>query len=186
VEQVKDTQISDHPLPACTVSISPHVKSRESTAKIMWTVNACLLPPLILSVCIFGFQTLITTLVSVLSCVITEAVSQKLLHRPITIKDGSAVITGLLLADVIPPGVPLLLLGDIVVCPPVVGINAETSGHSFERELSLVILHGLLHLFGMDHDTEERKNHMWLLQELYWDKIEQSLPHKFKRDGESS
>lgn len=86
----------------------------------------------------------------------------------------------------IPPGVPLLLLGDIVVCPPVVGINAETSGHSFERELSLVILHGLLHLFGMDHDTEERKNHMWLLQELYWDKIEQSLPHKLKRDGESS
>lgn len=72
----------------------------------MWTVNACLLPPLILSVCIFGFQTLITTLVSVLSCVITEAVSQKLLHRPITIKDGSAVITGLLLAYVIPPGVP--------------------------------------------------------------------------------
>jgi len=106
VEQVKDTQISDHPLPACTVSISPHVKSRESTAKIMWTVNACLLPPLILSVCIFGFQTLITTLVSVLSCVINEAGSQKLLQRPITIKDGSAVITGLLLAYVIPPGVP--------------------------------------------------------------------------------
>jgi len=106
VEQVKDTHITDNPLPACTVSISPHIKSRESTAKIMWTVNACLLPPLILSVCIFGFQTLIITLVSVLSCVITEAVSQKLLHRPITIKDGSAVITGLLLAYVIPPGVP--------------------------------------------------------------------------------
>lgn len=72
----------------------------------MWTVNACLLPPLVLSVFIFGFQTLIITLISVLSCVLTEAVSQKLLHRPITIKDGSAVITGLLLAYVIPPGVP--------------------------------------------------------------------------------
>jgi len=106
VEQVKDTQISENPLPALTVSLSPHVKSRESTAKIMWTVNACLLPPLVLSVFIFGFQTLIITLISVLSCVLTEAVSQKLLHRPITIKDGSAVITGLLLAYVIPPGVP--------------------------------------------------------------------------------
>jgi len=106
VEQVKDTQISEHPLSACTVSVSPHVKSRESTAKIMWTVNACLLPPLLLSVFIFGFQTLIITLVSVLSCVIAEAVSQKLLHRPITLKDGSAVVTGLLLAYIIPPGVP--------------------------------------------------------------------------------
>lgn len=86
----------------------------------------------------------------------------------------------------ISPGVPLLLLGDIVVCPTVVGINAETSGHSFEREFSLVILHGLLHLFGMDHDTEERKNQMWLLQDLYWDKIEQSLPPKMKRNGNSS
>ncbi|OPY12801.1 MAG: Electron transport complex protein RnfD [Syntrophus sp. PtaB.Bin001] len=64
------------------------------------------MPPLILSVFIFGFQTLIITLISVLSCVLTEAISQKLLHRPITIKDGSAVITGLLLAYVIPPGVP--------------------------------------------------------------------------------
>lgn len=72
----------------------------------MWTVNACLIPPLILSVFIFGFQILIISLISVLSCVLTEAISQRLLRRPVTIKDGSAVITGLLLAYVIPPGVP--------------------------------------------------------------------------------
>ena len=92
--------------PLWTVSISPHVKSRESVEKIMWSVVACLLPPLILSVFIFGLQTLIITLISVISCVATEAVSQKLLHRPVTVKDGSAVITGLLLAYIIPPGVP--------------------------------------------------------------------------------
>ncbi len=72
----------------------------------MWTVSATLLPPLILSIFIFGLQTLIITLISVISCVACEAISQKLLHRPITIKDGSAVITGLLLAYIIPPGVP--------------------------------------------------------------------------------
>lgn len=72
----------------------------------MWTVVACLLPPLILSIFIFGFQTLIITLISVGSCVATEALSQKLLRRPVTIRDGSAVITGLLLAYIIPPGVP--------------------------------------------------------------------------------
>lgn len=93
-------------MPGWTVSISPHIKDRESTSRIMWTVNACLVPPLILSVFIFGFQTLIISLISVLSCVLTEAISQRLLRRPVTIKDGSAVITGLLLAYVIPPGVP--------------------------------------------------------------------------------
>jgi electron transport complex protein RnfD len=90
-----------------TVSISPHIKSGESVEKIMWTVVACLLPPLILSLFVFGFQTLIITMVSVVSCVATEAISNRLLKRPVhTIKDGSAVITGLLLAYVIPPGVP--------------------------------------------------------------------------------
>ena len=82
----------------------------------MWTVNACLAPPLILSVFIFGFQTLIISLVSVMSCVLTEAISQRLLRRPVTVKDGSAVITGLLLAYVIPPGVPywMPILGGIM------------------------------------------------------------------------
>jgi len=88
------------------VSVSPHVKDDITVSKIMWTVVACLIPPLILSVFIFGFQTLIITLISVISCVATEAISEKLLDRPITIKDGSAVITGVLLAYVIPPGVP--------------------------------------------------------------------------------
>jgi electron transport complex protein RnfD len=99
------------------VSISPHFKSTDTVSKIMWTVVACLLPPLILSVFIFGFQTLIIALVSVGSCVGTEWVSNRCLKRPTdTITDGSAVITGLLLAYIIPPGVPLWLpiLGGVV------------------------------------------------------------------------
>ena len=91
------------------VSTSPHLKSNESVEKIMWTVVACLMPPLILSVFIFGIQTLFITAVSVISCVVVEAVSQKTLGRRVTIKDGSAVLTGLLMAFVIPPGVSPLL-----------------------------------------------------------------------------
>lgn len=91
------------------VSISPHVKSNESVEKIMWTVVACLVPPLLLSVFVFGFQVLLITAVSVVSCVVVEAVSQKALKRPVTIKDGSAVLTGMLMAFVIPPGVSALL-----------------------------------------------------------------------------
>ena len=91
------------------VSVSPHVKSDESVAKIMWTVVACLVPPLVLSVFIFGIQTLIITAISVASCAGVEYVTQKALGRKVTIGDGSAVITGMLLAFVIPPGVNYLL-----------------------------------------------------------------------------
>ncbi len=87
------------------VSVSPHVKSNETVAKIMWTVVACLVPPLALSVFVFGIQTLIITAVSVISCVVVEYVTQKALKRPVTINDGSAVLTGMLMAFVIPPGV---------------------------------------------------------------------------------
>ncbi len=89
------------------VSVSPHVKQDVTVEKIMWTVVACLLPPLVLSVFVFGFQVLYITLVSVGGCVAAEALSEKALKRPVTVKDGSAVITGLLLAYVIPPGAPV-------------------------------------------------------------------------------
>jgi len=75
----------------------------------MWTVVACLVPPLVLSVFIFGIQTLIITAVSVVSCVAVEAISQKCLGRKVTVKDGSAVITGMLIAFVVPPGVNYLI-----------------------------------------------------------------------------
>ncbi|MGB5232241.1 MAG: RnfABCDGE type electron transport complex subunit D [Desulfoprunum sp.] len=99
-----------------TVSISPHVKSPESVEKIMWTVVACLIPPLLLSVFVFGIQVLLITAVSVASCVAVEAASQKMLGRRVTVRDGSAVITGMLLAFVIPPGVspPLPILGAVM------------------------------------------------------------------------
>jgi Na+-translocating ferredoxin:NAD+ oxidoreductase subunit D len=61
---------------------------------------------MLLSIYVFGFRALIVTLASVISCVLVEAVSQKALGRPVRVTDGSAVLTGILLAFVIPPGVP--------------------------------------------------------------------------------
>jgi len=92
------------------------VKSKESVEKIMWTVAATLLPLLVLSVFIFGIRTLIVTCVSVISCVGVEYLSQKALGRKVTIHDGSAVVTGMLMAFVIPPGVnPLItILGAVM------------------------------------------------------------------------
>lgn len=75
----------------------------------MWTVIACLMPPLILSIFIFGVQVLLIAAVSIASCVGVEVLSQKALGRKVTVRDGSAVLTGLLMAYIIPPGVSFLL-----------------------------------------------------------------------------
>jgi electron transport complex protein RnfD len=91
------------------VSVSPHVRSNESVDKIMWTVVACLVPPLVLSIFVFGIQVLLITAVSVASCMAVEAISQKALGRPVTVKDGSAALTGMLMAFIIPPGVSFLI-----------------------------------------------------------------------------
>ena len=91
------------------VSVSPHVRSTESVDKIMWTVVACLIPPLILSIFVFGVQVLLITAVSVASCMAVEAISQKALGRPVTVMDGSAALTGMLMAFIIPPGVSFLI-----------------------------------------------------------------------------
>ena len=108
-EQDTDNQPQGSAQGIWKVSVSPHVRSNESVERIMWTVVACLVPPLVLSVFIFGIQTLIITAVSVVSCVGVEYLSQKALGRKVTIRDGSAVITGMLIAFVIPPGVNYLL-----------------------------------------------------------------------------
>ena len=105
IEQQAQDNLPSAPSGLWKVSISPHIKSNESVEKIMWTVVACLVPPLILSVFVFGIQVLFIAAVSVVSCVVVEAVSQKALGREVTIKDGSAALTGMLLAFVIPPGV---------------------------------------------------------------------------------
>lgn len=88
------------------ITSSPHIHSGESTSKIMLTVAAALLLPAIGSIYFFGPRALALVIVSSVAAVITEAIFQKLRNRPITIKDGSALVTGMLLALNLPPGLP--------------------------------------------------------------------------------
>lgn len=98
------------------VSSSPHVHSGESVSKIMWTVVASLVPASIVGVYFFGLGAVSVIALCVLGCVAAEAGVQKLFGRPVTITDGSAVITGLLLALNLPAGAPwwLCLIGAAV------------------------------------------------------------------------
>lgn len=58
-----------------------------------------------------------------------------------------------------------LMLGDIIICEDVAKKNAEEYGHSYERELCYLIVHGFLHLLGYDHMEEDDKKVMRALEE---------------------
>lgn len=89
------------------VSPSPHMHSRETTRGVMWSVFLALAPSGIAGVFIFGPAALKIIAVSILTCVFSEALIQKFTRVKITVGDGSAAITGLLLAYNLSSSVPL-------------------------------------------------------------------------------
>lgn len=89
-----------------SVSLSPHVRDSASTRRIMLQVCLALLPALAFGVWAFGLYALLVVALSVASAVGTEALVQRCLKRPITISDGSAAVTGLLLGLTLPPEAP--------------------------------------------------------------------------------
>ncbi len=91
------------------VSSSPHIKSQRTTPFFMQDVILALMPVLIMSVVYFSWRALIIVAVSVISCVGFEWLYTKMLKRPTTIGDCSAVVTGLLLGFNLPVTVPIYL-----------------------------------------------------------------------------
>jgi probable rRNA maturation factor len=59
---------------------------------------------------------------------------------------------------------PVLLLGDVVLCPTVAARNAVEHGVTYEDEVALLVVHGLLHLLGMDHQENEEAERMEALE----------------------
>ena len=97
------------------VGISPHIRSKNSTQRIMLDVVIALIPALVASVVIFGPRSILLTAVSVCACVLSEFLWEKALHLPVTVKDLSAVVTGVLIAYNVPVGMPVwqLIIGDV-------------------------------------------------------------------------
>jgi Na+-translocating ferredoxin:NAD+ oxidoreductase subunit D len=95
---------------AYIVSTSPHLKTTETISVVMRDVLIALLPAAVAAVYFFGPRALWVMLVSMASAIIAEYISEKIMKREVTLNDGSAVITGLLLAMVCPPGIPLWII----------------------------------------------------------------------------
>ena len=88
------------------VSSNPHIRSKVTTANIMLAVIVALLPATGFGIYNFGMDALILIFVTVASTVLTEYLFEKALHKPVTIGDFSAVVTGLLLALNLPSSAP--------------------------------------------------------------------------------
>lgn len=101
------------------VSISPHIRSEETTARIMWTVNLSLLPAFIMALYFFGPRALFVTALCIVSAVLSEYLFQKALKKKVTISDGSAFLTGLLLGMNLPAS--LWSFNPFTIHVPVIG-----------------------------------------------------------------
>ncbi|MDD4515149.1 RnfABCDGE type electron transport complex subunit D [Massilibacteroides sp.] len=109
------------------ISPSPHIHSGDSVSKNMYGVLIALMPALLVSLYYFGLGSLIVTLVSVAACVLFEYLIQKFFFKqPATITDGSAILTGLLLAFNLPSNLPvwIILIGALAA----IGIGKMSFG----------------------------------------------------------
>ena len=88
------------------VSSSPHVRSKDTSSRIMFYVILALMPTTLFGIWNFGYKALILILVTIASCVASEWVFEKIVHKKSTINDLSAVVTGLLLALNLPATLP--------------------------------------------------------------------------------
>lgn len=109
------------------ISPAPHIHSGDSIPKNMYGVVIALVPALLAALYFFGLGALIVTLTAVVACVVFEYLIQRfLLKQTVSITDGSAALTGLLLAFNLPSNLPLwiILIGSLVA----IGIGKMSFG----------------------------------------------------------
>jgi electron transport complex protein RnfD len=98
------------------VNVSPHIRGKTNTRGIMLDVVIALMPALAAAVFIFGWRALLITAVCVCASVLSEYLFQRGCKKPVTVRDLSAVVTGLLLAYSLPVSIPVwqAVLGSVV------------------------------------------------------------------------
>jgi len=100
-----------------TVSGSPHMHGDDSTKKIMYGVVFAMMPAILVSVYYFGLDALRVLIIASVACLFFEWIIQKyLIKGPVTINDGSALVTGILLAFNVPSNLPswMIIIGALV------------------------------------------------------------------------
>jgi len=91
------------------ISVSPHIKSEETTSRIMWSVTASLAPAAVMGVYFFGPRAAFILALTIISALAAEHIFQRIVKRKQTLSDGSAFVTGLLLGMNLPASVPFYI-----------------------------------------------------------------------------
>jgi electron transport complex protein RnfD len=118
--------VTENPSYKLELTSSPHIHSRWSTQYAMWLVVGALIPSVVSAVLFFGWYQLVIIGFSIGTALGTEALIKYIRKRKITISDGSGVITGLLLALILPPN--FSLFGTVIGAVIAIGIGKEVFG----------------------------------------------------------
>ena len=118
------------------ISGSPHVHSRDSVSRRMWNVVIALLPAVAVGFWVFGLDSFLCLLTSVCACLLTEwVIGSLIMKRPFSLLNGSALITGILLAMNVPASLPLwmVVIGAVVA----IGIGKMSFGATILGQLKM-------------------------------------------------
>lgn len=120
------------------ISVSPHIHASEDAKAIMWWVAGALLFPSAAAIYFFGLRPLLLILFLTLVSIISETTFQWLAKKPITISDGSAAVTGMLLALILPPTLPLWIgaVGAVIAIVLVKGLFGGLGFNIFNPALA--------------------------------------------------
>ena len=134
-----------------TVASSPHIRGNFRTNRIMLDVVLALLPALVVGICVLGIRALVVTLVSVAAALVAEWTYAKITHTRNTVPDGSAMVTGLLLAMTLPASVPywLVALGSIFAIVVVKALCGGLGQNIFNPALAARALMLLIYPVGL-------------------------------------
>ncbi len=169
------------------ISSAPHIKEADGVNKIMWTVIIALMPNTVYSVYIFGTNAAVILTVSVISAILSEYVFQKSMKRPVRVMDGSAVITGLLVAMNVPPHAPawMVVIGSafaIVIVKQLFGgigfniFNPALAGRAFLMASWPVYMTTSWHRFPTGNIIAERLTSRGSIPQEVFDVITQATP----------
>lgn len=169
------------------LSSAPHIKSADGINKIMWTVIIALIPNTVYSIYIFGANAAILLFVSVAAAVFSEFFYQKFMKRPVKVLDGSAVITGLLVAMNVPPHAPswMVAIGSafaIVIVKQLFGgigfniFNPALAGRAFMMASWPVYMTTSWHKFPTGNIIAEKLTSRGSIPQEVFDIITQATP----------
>lgn len=167
------------------ISGSPHFHNNDSVSKVMWTVVIAMLPALLVSFYMFGLGAIIVLTTSVISCIIVEFIIQKyLLKQKTTITDGSAIVTGILLAFNLPSNLPIhiIIIGAIVS----IGIGKMTFGGLGKNIFNPALVGRVFLLISFPVEMTSWPNPIdtqWLLPNQITDAFTGATPLAILKDG---